>query len=189
MRVTGGKFRGVPIKTPGGKRTRPTSDKVRQALFNVLGENVACARTLDLFAGSGALAIEALSRGAESAVLVEKNASAARTLRANIEKIGLSEKAKVFQCDFRSALTRLSRDGEMFDIIFIDPPYEGDFLTDVCKSLQESIVTTKDSIIVVEHFSKTAPPDTIAGLSLANTRAYGQTTLSYYFRDEINERE
>ncbi len=190
MRVTGGKLRGIPIKAPGGKRTRPTSDKIRQALFNVLGDSVAGARTLDLFAGSGALAIEALSRGAESAIFVEKDTSAVRVMRANIEKMRLSEKARVLRSDFRSALARLSREGERFDIIFIDPPYEGDLLADVRAALRENNVTTKDTIIVVEHFAKTTPPETISGLPLNNTRAYGQTSLSYYYpRDESPGRE
>jgi 16S rRNA (guanine(966)-N(2))-methyltransferase RsmD len=189
MRITGGKFRGIPLKAPGGKRTRPTSDKIRQALFNVLGGSVIDAKTLDLFAGSGALALEALSRGAQSAVLVEKDTLAARALSANIERIGLSKTTRVFRADFRSALSKLSREGERFDIIFIDPPYEGDLLSEASVALRENSVTTKDSIIVVEHFAKTTPPETIAGLPLDNTRAYGQTSLSYYFRDEISGRD
>ena len=185
MRITGGELRGIPIRAPGGKRTRPTSDKIRQAMFNVLGDSVAGAEALDLFAGSGALGIEALSRGAESVVFVEKDTAAVRAINANIEKAALSDRTRVFRTDFRSALTRLSREDAKFDIIFIDPPYEGDFLADVRAAFQENGVTTKESIIVVEHFAKTSPPELLSGLPLADTRSYGQTALSYYYlRDE-----
>ena len=185
MRVTGGELRGIPIKAPAGKRTRPTSDKVRQAMFNVLGDSVVGAKALDLFAGSGALGIEALSRGAERAVFVEKDTSAIRAINANIEKADLSDRTRILRADFRSALTRLNREGAEFDLIFIDPPYEGDFLADARAALGDDCVTTKDSIIVVEHFSKNSPPELLSGLPLVDTRAYGQTSLSYYYiRDE-----
>lgn len=182
MRITGGKFRGIPIKAPGGKRTRPTSDKVREALFSTLGDRVTGARVLDLFAGSGALAIEALSRGADSAVLIEKDNAAIAVVRQNLEKTGLKGKTKVLRADFRSALSKLSRDGERFDIIFIDPPYEGNMLEESLSALEKKCVTTDESIIVVEHFAKTAPPKSISGIPLNRTRAYGQTSLSYYLQ-------
>lgn len=189
MRVTGGKFRGIPIKAPGGKRTRPTSDKVREALFSTLGDRVSGARVLDLFSGSGALAIEALSRGADSAVLIEKDSAAIAVVRQNLEKTGLKKKAKVLRADFRSALAKLSRDGERFEIIFIDPPYEGNMLEESFSALEKQCVTTDESIVVVEHFAKTAPPESISGIPLDRTRAYGQTSLSYYLHGESPDRD
>ncbi len=156
MRITGGKLRGIPIKAPGGKRTRPTSDKVR----------------------------EALSRGADSAVLIEKDNAAIAVVRQNLEKTGLKGKTKVFRADFRSALAKLNRDGERFDIIFIDPPYEGNVLEESLSALEKRCVTTAESIIIVEHFAKTAPPKSISGIPLNRTRAYGQTSLSYYLHGE-----
>lgn len=180
MRITGGKAKGIPIKAPGGRRTRPTSNKVREAMFNVLGDRVSGARVLDLFAGSGAPAIDALSRGAEYAVMVEKDSAAVGAIRLNLERAGLAESARVVRSDFRAALARFCREGEMFDIVFVDPPYEGNLLDATAAALAKRRVITNDSVIIVEHFKKTAPPDSISGLPLHQTRNYGQTSLSYF---------
>ena len=179
MRVTGGEKKGTPIKAPAGVRTRPTSDKVREAMFSVLGD-VSGARVLDLFAGSGALAIEALSRGAESAVIVEKESAAIGVIRLNTEKAGLTAEVRIVRIDFRSALRKLDRDGETFDLILIDPPYEGDLLDEAAACLTEREVASANCTIVVEHFKKTTPPISICGIPLWKTRDYGQTSLSFY---------
>lgn len=176
-------MRGIQIRVPRGKRTRPTSDKVREALFNMLGESVWGARVLDLFAGSGALAIEALSRGAERAVLAEKDPAALEAMSHNLEKTRLGERARLLKADFRSALARLSREGECFDIVFLDPPYHQDAILDtLAASLKRHNVTTDDSIFVLEHFGKTAPPEHIAAIPFSRTRTYGQTSLSFYLK-------
>ncbi|NQU07680.1 MAG: 16S rRNA (guanine(966)-N(2))-methyltransferase RsmD [Candidatus Abyssubacteria bacterium] len=180
MRITGGEAKGIAIKAPKGARVRPTSDKVREALFATLGEDVPGKRVLDLFAGSGALAIEALSRGAEFAALVEKEPTVARTIESNLQKTGLSDRAKIIRADFRSALRKLGRDKERFDLVFIDPPYQSGLLDEVAEALTKHRVTNSRSIIVVEHFKKADPPESISGLPLARTRDYGQTSLSYY---------
>jgi 16S rRNA (guanine(966)-N(2))-methyltransferase RsmD len=182
VRITGGHARGIQIRAPRGKRTRPTSDKVREALFGILGERVSGATVLDLFAGSGALAIEALSRGAKHAVLVEKESAAAASARHNLKKTGLVEKARILQCDFRSGLARLDREKERFDIIFLDPPYHRDDIIDiVADALAKHPVTSDGCIIVVEHFEKISAPERIADVALDHTRSYGQTSLSFYF--------
>jgi 16S rRNA (guanine966-N2)-methyltransferase len=176
-------MRGIQIRAPRGTRTRPTSDKVREALFNMLGENVTGARVLDLFAGSGALAIEALSRGAERAVLAEKDPAAMEAIGHNLEKTRLGERARLLKADFRSALARMSREGECFDIVFLDPPYHQDAIVDsVAAALKEHGVTTEESIIVLEHFGKAAPPEHIAAIPFSRTRTYGQTSLSFYLK-------
>lgn len=184
MRVTGGEVRGIQIRAPRGRRTRPTSDKVREALFSILGENVSGAMVLDLFAGSGALAIEALSRGAKHAVLVEKDSGATEVIRHNLKKTGLAEKAIVLKSDCRSALAKLNREGERFDIIFLDPPYHhADILDTVAACLTKHCVTTGDCTIVVEHFGKTSTPESIADIPLDHTRSYGETSLSFYLKN------
>jgi 16S rRNA (guanine966-N2)-methyltransferase len=180
MRITGGQAKGIPIKAPKGTQTRPTSDKVRQALFNVLGADVSGRIVLDLFAGSGALGIEALSRGAANAVLVDKDAASARAIELNLEKTGFSKMAEIIRADFRSALRMISRRGEIYGIVFIDPPYQGGILEDVAKLLSQRPFVARDAIIVVEHFKKIKPPAGIAGIPLADTRTYGQTCLSFF---------
>jgi 16S rRNA (guanine(966)-N(2))-methyltransferase RsmD len=184
MRVSGGEVRGIPIRAPRGRRTRPTSDKVREAVFSVLGESVVEARVLDLFAGSGALAIEALSRGAANAVLVENDPAATKAVRHNLEKTGLGEKTSILATDFRSALAKLGREDERFDIVFLDPPYhQADILDTIAVTLRNYSVTTDDSIIVLEHFGKTTPPESIANIPLYRTRSYGQTSISFYQKE------
>ena len=183
MRITGGQAKGILITAPRGNRIRPTSDKVREALFNTLGSEVADRKVLDLFAGTGALAIDALSRGAKHAVMIEKDSIAARVIDTNLAKAGLAEKAKVVRADYRSALRRLDRAGEECDLIFIDPPYHSTILEGISDVLAGFRVISPSAIIVVEHFKKTDPPGCILNATLTQTRFYGQTALTYYRGD------
>lgn len=180
MRITGGQAKGIPIRVPKGTQTRPTSDKVRQGLFNILGGEVSGRKVLDLFAGSGALGIEALSRGAACAVLVEKNPRSACIIANNLQKAGLSDKAEIMKTDFRSALEKLNRRGEVWDLIFIDPPYQSVLLDKVIKILPKYCVISAKSIIVAEHFKKKELPPNILDIPLVQTRVYGQTCLSFF---------
>ncbi len=138
MRVIAGTAGGLPLKVPQGD-TRPTTDRVREALFSMLGGLVPGARVLDLFAGSGALGLEALSRGAASALFIEHHRAAANILRGNLQKTRLNDSATVREMDVFRALASLARAGEVFDLIFADPPYTshpGD--TDFTRALLES---------------------------------------------------
>ncbi len=137
MRVIAGSAGGIPLKAPQGD-TRPTTDRVREALFSTLGDSVKDARVLDLFAGSGALGIEALSRGAASALFVEQHRAAAGVLRGNLHKTRLAGGA-IRQMDVFRALTDLARAGQVFDLIFADPPYtHSPRDTDFTRALLES---------------------------------------------------
>ncbi len=180
MRITGGQAKGIPINVPKGTRTRPTSDKVRQALFNIVGAEVAGRKVLDLFAGSGALAIEALSRGAAYAVLVERNPTSASIIANNLQKAGLTGKAEIMRMDFRSALEKLDHRAEVWDLIFIDPPYQSGLLAETIRILPKYSMISATSIIVVEHFKKTKLPGAIRDIPLVQTRVYGQTCLSFF---------
>jgi 16S rRNA (guanine966-N2)-methyltransferase len=123
VRIVAGRFGGRRLRAPRGRGTRPTSDRVREALFSMLG-SVEGERVLDLFAGSGALAIEALSRGAASATLIERDARAVGVIRANLEALGLgSEEAKVVHATAEAALRDASRSGDTYDLVLLDPPY------------------------------------------------------------------
>lgn len=184
MRIGGGKAKGMQLKAPKGLDTRPTSDKVREAVFQTLGRSVTEARVLDLFAGSGALGVEALSRGAEFAVFVEKAQIAARSIAENLVKTKFREQAEIIQADFRSALRMLDRRGDVFHIILIDPPYRAGLIADIGRALQAHHVVVPQSIVVLEHFKKVTPPPDIAGIPRSRTRLYGQTAVSYYFPAE-----
>ncbi len=180
MRVTGGIAKGILLKAPKGLKTRPTSDKVRQAIFQTLGESIEGTHVLDLFAGTGALGIEAISHGAEFAVFVEESPSAVRIIRQNLEKTNLTGKAEVVPVDFRIALRMLSRQNRRFHLVLADPPYGGDLLEQCAALLREHPVLAPDGVVVLEHFKKVVPPPQVAGIALDRTRFYGQTAISYY---------
>jgi 16S rRNA (guanine966-N2)-methyltransferase len=183
MRITGGEAKGIPIKAPKGRRTRPTSDKVREGVFQTLGDSVLGARVLDLFAGSGALGIEALSRGADFCCFVEKSPMAAEVISQNLQKTHFHQKTETIRSDFRTALKILHRRGQLFHLVFVDPPYEGDFLELVTASFEAYPVFAQGAVLVVEHFKKTSPPARMAGLTQKKTRLYGQTSITYYLKD------
>ena len=125
MRITGGTFRSRPLRAPRGDRTRPTSDRVREALFSILGahRSLAGARVLDLYAGTGALALEALSRGAAHATVVESGAEAVAALRANVHSLGLADSVRIVTTPVERAAARPSSTDAPFDLVFADPPY------------------------------------------------------------------
>lgn len=149
MRVIAGRARSMPLKTLKGINTRPTTDKTKETLFNILQADVPDCRFLDLFSGSGAIAIEALSRGAACAVLVEQNKKAAECIRENLTFTKMSERAKVYQCDVLTALHQLEGQ-KPFDIIFMDPPYDQQLEQQVLACLADSSLADEYTVIVAE---------------------------------------
>ncbi len=149
MRVIAGTARSMPLKTIRGMDTRPTTDKIKETLFNILQTDVCGCRFLDLFSGSGAIAIEALSRGAAHAVLVEQNGKAAECIRENLIFTRTADRAEVYRCDVLTALRRLEGQ-KPFDIIFMDPPYHQELEHQVLASLADSSLADEYTIIVVE---------------------------------------
>ena len=150
MRVIAGTARGRSLVTPSGNHTRPTTDRIKETLFNMIQYDVRDSRFLDLFSGSGGIAIEALSTGAKEAVLVENNREALSCIRQNIDKIGFENVSKVMPMDVMQALRRLDQSGQPFDIIFMDPPYNKDFEANILPFLLESKIIKKDTLIIVE---------------------------------------
>lgn len=136
MRIIGGLLKGRVLQSPDGRGTRPTDARAREMLFNILGEQVIEARVLDLYGGTGALGLEALSRGAEFCIFIEQNAGACRAIKANLQVLGVAGVAQVWQSSVRSALRRLAADGESFDLVLADPPFGNPReLADLCKAL------------------------------------------------------
>ncbi|MBO5198982.1 MAG: 16S rRNA (guanine(966)-N(2))-methyltransferase RsmD [Lachnospiraceae bacterium] len=150
MRVIAGKARRIPLKTVEGMDTRPTTDRIKETLFNMLNPRLYDTWFLDVFSGSGGIAIEALSRGAEHAVLIEKNKAAADCIRANLKSTRLEGQADVMQCDWAAAVDRLEAAGRSFDIIFMDPPYRQDLERQVLSRLADSKLLKEDTLIIVE---------------------------------------
>ena len=172
MRVVAGEHRGRRLQAPRGRDTRPTADRVREALFSILGD-VRDARVLDLFAGSGALGIEALSRGAASAVFVERDDAAVAAIRRNLEAIGAPE-TRVIR---RDVLKFLASCAESFDLVFVDPPYDSAPRLAGPLSAALPAVLSEDALIVTES-SKRTPLE--LSLPLARERTYGDTRIAIH---------
>ncbi|HXS45797.1 MAG TPA: 16S rRNA (guanine(966)-N(2))-methyltransferase RsmD [Solirubrobacteraceae bacterium] len=174
MRVVAGRFGGRRLRAPPGRETRPTSDRVREALFATLGP-LDGARVLDLFAGSGALAIEALSRGAASAVLVERDRRAAACARANLDALGLAEpEARLVVAPARTALKDASARAETYDLVLLDPPYR--HAPALGRELSEALPPLlADGARVVTESDRRAPLE--LKLALTHERRYGDTLI------------
>ena len=184
MRVIAGKARGVVLKTPDGMLTRPTADRVKEAMFSIIQFEIPGARVLDLFGGTGQLGIEALSRGAESCVFVDKNEGACRVIRENLRRTGFSEKAKIVRSDY---LSYLKTAGEFFNIILLDPPYGEVFLENSIKLLAEIDILQTNGIIISERpFGKELSLD-FPGFTRSKDYKYGNTVLALYRKTEADE--
>ncbi len=176
MRVTGGIGKGRRLKVPAGSRVRPTSDKVKQALFNILGEKVKGALFLDLFAGAGGVGIEALSRGAGNVVFVDDSRASLSVIKKNIEQTGFGERARVVAM---RAETFLKKTSEQYDIIFLDPPYTHELAPLLAMIAGPGILKT-GAIVVAEHFKKQPSPAQAGNLLLYREAQYGDTVLVFY---------
>ncbi|GIW17393.1 16S rRNA (guanine(966)-N(2))-methyltransferase RsmD [Tepidiforma sp.] len=175
VRVAGGVARGVPLVEPRGVRLRPTSGLVREAIFNILGRAVEDARVLDLYAGTGALGIEALSRGAAHATFVEGEAACTEAILQSLARTGLGERATVLRGRIPAALTRLEGP---FDLIFMDPPYDDPAKEEVLAGLAPLLAP--GGRVVFEHGSRYNPPVRPRGLQLLERRTYGDTAVALY---------
>jgi len=180
VRIIAGRLKGQQLVTPRGHRTRPTADQVRIALMDTLMPSLTGARFLDLFAGAGSVGLEALSRGAGRAVLVERDADAAAALRRNVAALGVANQTLVLPMDAARALNRLAAAGERFDLVFLDPPYGAGLVEDTLLRLGVGEVITLDAIVIAQHFTKHAPPDRIGTLAAYRTRRFGETTLTFF---------
>lgn len=178
MRVITGTARGRKLLTPEGLDTRPTTDKVKEAICASLHFDFPDACVLDLFAGSGQMAIEALSRGAAHAVLTDSDKRAIACIRQNVKQCGFSEQAEVLQSD---ALSYLQRSSLRFDIAFLDPPYRKGILQQVLPVLAEKM--QKTGIIVCEHEPECILPQTILDFHLQKQKKYGKIIISMYRED------
>ncbi|MES1206513.1 MAG: 16S rRNA (guanine(966)-N(2))-methyltransferase RsmD [Pseudomonadota bacterium] len=177
MRLTGGLDRGRRLFVPRGSRTRPTASKVREAIFNILGPPPG--PVLDLYAGSGALGLEALSRGAASAVFVERDGAALAALRRNVREAGVETRARILPGDVRGALRKLAGSDVRFSWVFMDPPYVKD-TAGVLAELSGSELLTTCAVVIVEHDRRHPSPASVGCLFLTDRRQYGDTELSFY---------
>ncbi len=189
MRVVAGRLRGRKLVAPSGQETRPTSDRVREALFSMLESRLALAGmgVLDLYAGTGALGLEALSRGAARAVFVDQAGLAVRTIEENIRALGVGEQCRVLREPVGAALGALARGGERFELVLADPPYADD-PSSLLVELDAHGLLREGGLLALEHSSRVVPPDACGELSVELRRGHGDTTLSLYWRGERSTR-
>ena len=179
MRIVSGKYGGRPLKTLDGKTTRPTSDKVRGAIFNMIGPYFEGGRVLDLFAGSGGLSIEAVSRGMESAVLVERDRKAQAIIR---ENIGMTKEADKFQLLAMEANQALGQLTGTFDVVFLDPPYAKEEIMDNIQQLCQRKLLAEVVMVVCETDKAVDLPEEIADLGIWKQKVYGISKVTVYVR-------
>lgn len=180
MRIIGGRARGRRLKAPKGLAVRPTSGRVKEALFNILPRNLGGLNVLDLFAGSGNLTIEALSRGAARATLVDSSSESAKVMRENLAALSLSDRARILTLPVSRALRRLARQGERFDVIFLDPPYERGLAAPVLHALGDGALLRPSGVVIAEHSVREHLDEVYGTLALDDRRRYGATVLSFY---------
>jgi 16S rRNA (guanine(966)-N(2))-methyltransferase RsmD len=180
VRIISGSAKGHRLQTFKGLTVRPTSDRVRESIFNMIGSSIAGAKILDLFAGFGAMGLEALSRGAEFVTFVEKSKRAADVIKTNLGRLGF-QNGQVIPADVYRFFRTAKKKEERYDIIFSDPPYKifhevwiGDLWLGVAELLEDQ------GIFIVEHPSKWSPPAVMLNLQLNDSRKYGQTSVSFY---------
>lgn len=177
MRVITGKARGINLKTPEGLQTRPTTDRVKEALFSVIQFDVPTAKVLDLFGGTGQLGIEALSRGAKRAIFVDESEKACKLIRENLKRTHLEQEGTVLRSDYLAYLRRCT---EKFDIILLDPPYAEVFLENALKCITEIDILETGGIIVTERPVGKELPYEFEGYTRSKDYKYGNTLITLY---------
>ncbi len=181
MRVIAGKYRSRLLKGPGKLRLRPTSDRLRETLFNILGPAVEDSLFVDLYAGTGAIGIEAVSRGAREVVFVESHAATAKLIRANLEALKITTGVEVIEAAALRGLERVAARRLVADFIFLDPPYENEQeLLDVLDYLDVSHVVAPLGLVIVEHRKRTELPERLERLERTRLVEQGDAALSFY---------
>ncbi len=181
MRVIAGNYKGRKLRTVAGLDVRPTSDRLRETLFNILTPYIMDSCFLDICSGSGAVAIEALSRGARQATLIECSRQAIKTIYENIEHCKISNtEAKVFCAEATTVLNQLGKDNYLFDIVYFDPPYKSNIYLPTLQFLGDKTILSDRAIVVVEHHSKSPLPEIIGLLNCYRTLKQGEAQLSFY---------
>nr|WP_272917275.1 16S rRNA (guanine(966)-N(2))-methyltransferase RsmD [Halobacillus litoralis] len=173
MRVIAGEFKGRPLKSVPTHKTRPTTDKVKEAVFHGIGPFFEGGKALDLFAGSGGLGIEALSRGVESCVFVDQQQKAIQTIYENIKTLDINERTEVFKTDAMRAIKAAGKRGLTFDYIFLDPPYKKFSYQDLMEALLEFDLVGEEATIVCEHDASEEIPEEVGRLKRMKTDHYG----------------
>ncbi|NOT58722.1 MAG: 16S rRNA (guanine(966)-N(2))-methyltransferase RsmD [Acidobacteria bacterium] len=180
MRIIAGQYKGRRLKTLDGLQVRPTSDRLRETVFNILAPRIVEARVLDLCAGSGAMGIEALSRGAAFVTFIEQNRRAHQTISDNLKHCGIIDSVRVINRDALTALKYLGEHGAQFDLMYFDPPYDAEVYSPVLWLIAKSRLLAADGWLLVEHRRSSPLPESYGALSRFRELPQGETQLSFY---------
>lgn len=180
MRVIGGIYRGRRLRTVSGLSVRPTSDRLRETLFNILAPRINGSRFLDICAGSGAVGIEALSRGAVAVTFIDRSRVACNAIEANLNALGIKSNTTTVNRDASPALKRLEQESARFDVVFFDPPYASEIYDQVMKQLGSGNLPSAGAIVVVEHRAKTPPEPEYGKLRFFREVKQGESALAFY---------
>ncbi|MDC2864826.1 16S rRNA (guanine(966)-N(2))-methyltransferase RsmD [Bacillus sp. BP-3] len=188
MRVVSGKCKGHPLKAVPGNTTRPTTDKVKESIFNIIGPYFDGGLALDLFGGSGGLGIEALSRGIDKAIFVDRDGKAIKVIYQNLESCKLEAQAEVYRNDAERAVKALMKREISFDLVLLDPPYKDQKIISLISIMDQHNLLKEDGIIMAEHGVDIELPETIGRLVKVRAENYGITAISIYkYEGEGNE--
>lgn len=182
MRIIAGKLRGKVLKSPKDQKVRPTLDRVKEAVFSMISPNIRNANVLDLFSGSGALGLEALSRGAKMVTFVDIDKESIRLTTENIKLCRAEDDTRVLSMSAKEAIAQSINKGVKYDIIFMDPPYDGEIAKKVLQESDFNIIMNESSIVVMETDIKEKTDEEIGGLIKVKDKTYGQTRISIYER-------
>jgi len=180
MRVIGGSAKGRRLKVPKNRDVRPTAARVKEALFNILPHDLAGLEILDLFAGTGNITIEALSRGALAATLVEVSADALRAIRENLQRLGVADRCRLLNMPANRALRSLERQHAAFDLIFLDPPYGRGLVERTLALIAQTALLRNQGVIIAEHSVRDRVDNHYGELALRDRRRYGDTLVSFF---------
>ncbi len=186
MRVVAGEYGGRRLKAVPGMKTRPTTDKVKEAMFNIIGPYLEGGQVLDLFAGSGGLSIEAVSRGANHATLVDRQYQAIKTIHENLSVTKEEDKFTVLKGDSYKMLNKLAKQEQGFDYVFLDPPYKKQQILELMEQLKKLGLLNTDALIICETDQVADLPEELADFELIKKADYGITELTFYRYKEVN---
>ncbi|HST20722.1 MAG TPA: 16S rRNA (guanine(966)-N(2))-methyltransferase RsmD [Blastocatellia bacterium] len=180
VRIIGGSYRGRRLRAVEGLAVRPTSDRLRETLFNILAPRIEGNRFLDICAGSGAVGLEALSRGASEATFIDNSRRACSVIEANLQALGIKREATVINRDAVAALKRFAEESKQFDIAFLDPPYASGIYDSLMHTLATTALLSDDAIVIVEHRAKAPPESQYNDLKLFRELKQGESAIAFY---------
>lgn len=189
MRIIGGELKSRKIQFPKSRLTRPMTDRTKETVFNIIGGLVDGKHILDLFAGSGSLGLEALSRGALDVIFVDQAEWSVKVVRKNLVQLGLENKAKVYKGDVMRLIRKFEKDGNVFSLVFVDPPFNRGLVKKTLHRLDQSVILAPFAQVVVGHSRQEQLPESLQTLKLTRTKKIGQACLSFYFRLESQDGE